>query len=124
MDKLWFHLVEQPANDDCKMHPAARAPSPYGWAGRQAVPLHHARLSALLLQIIREPTQTPPGQAARATHTRLPDPDGHQGSRTVPVGRVMSQGGAPSTGACDPVCATGCTWTAVGPFMAGPPDRD
>lgn len=91
--------------------PATATPPPvqvlYGWAGRQAVPQDHARLSAVLLQIIREPTQAPPGPGGPDTHPpRQPDRPTPGCSRTVGFGRVVSQGGASLTGACDSIVSS------------------
>lgn len=52
------------------------------------------------------PLQKPPGQAA----SPLPDRPTKPRSRTVRLGRVMSQGGVPSAGACDFYCAMDRGW--------------
>jgi hypothetical protein len=87
VDKQRFHLVEQPANDDCQMRPAARAPLP------PVPPLPPVRMgrptgcSSTIMpaflhcycRLFVNPLKHRLAQAARATHSRLPDPDRQAG---------------------------------------------
>lgn len=100
----WFHLVEQAANDNARLLPSAAARAPptparVGRPNRLLLAVMPAFLQCYCRLFVNPPehnTAWPAWPTDRQTHLR---------SRTVRLGRVMSPGGAPSTGACDIRCA-------------------